>query len=281
MVHDSRAFATGVDGSGGRILWLLSPSESGGERLLEAVLDDTAGVRRADLLAVTRSGVREHLERLRDNAAVLVAQIPPETAARILWEAERITAACGGQLPDAYVSWRAGTGRRLMETVQEGDPPEAEVGQVDEEHLRAAVELLGRPYFAGWLVRHPAVEAAAEGVRLAETSRLTLDDRLRSEQVDAAIRRAAEAFDEQTRRRFRRRLHAMADLLERLRRPEEALRARAAADAFVTVEDLYADHPFARALLQRSVLVAYEQLPEVVEAGSPDRRIVGPGEGVR
>ena len=73
----------------------------------------------------------------------------------------------------------------------------------------------------------------------------------------------------------------MADLLERLRRPEEALRARAAADAFVTVEDLYADHPFARALLQRSVLVAYEQLPEVVEAGSPDRRIVGPGEGVR
>jgi hypothetical protein len=42
----------------------------------------------------------------------------------------------------------------------------------------------------------------------------------------------------------------------------DAIRALVAGDAFETVEDLYADHPFARAIIQRGVMAAYQHLRE-------------------
>ena len=81
---ESRAFATGVDGVGGRILWFLAPWRSGGYRLLESVLDDTDGVRKAEILAVTRKDFRAHVDQLRESEGWLVAQIRPSQAVALL-----------------------------------------------------------------------------------------------------------------------------------------------------------------------------------------------------
>jgi deoxycytidylate deaminase len=50
----------------------------------------------------------------------------------------------------------------------------------------------------------------------------------------------------------------------------DAARARVAGDGFETVTDLYADHPFARAIIQRGVMTAYQHLREHEPPPAPD-----------
>lgn len=283
--RESRAWITGIDGDGGRIAWVLSPSPSGGDRLLEVVLDDVEGVRKAELMAVTRKGFRTHVDRLRANPGILVVQAElPQIAVRLV-QAERRTAASSAELPDDYRKWRREVGDRLLEDApDEGaavqlsvlDAADLQTIRADRDLLQASADLLKEPYFASWSLPGPLAEAAARGVRRAETSDLVVDDEQRKQQVDQAVAGAAAAFDEDLRQRYRRRLEEMAEILWSSRRQDQARLALAAAMAFTEVTDLYAAHPFARALIQRGVLVSYQGLREQEEQERGGSRISRP-----
>lgn len=263
-VTEAQSWVTGVDGDGGRIAWLLTPTPTGGDRLLEVVLDAGRGVRRAELLSVRRRDLRSHLEGLRDRRGIVVARLPVPEVAAMLQQAEEITREGGSDLPPAYRSWREDAGVELLAVAdpeatdralsQLGEPSADEVRQ----RLRESVELLGDAAFQNWAVFGDAARRAAEGVRRAETSKIVVDEDQRKQAVDAAIASVAEVFDEPTRQAYRRRLRGMARALQAVGREEEARKCLAAGQGFLDLKDLYSEHPFARAIMQRGVLVAYQ-----------------------
>ncbi len=296
-VHrDSRAFVTGIDGSGGRILWVMAPSSKGGYRLLEAVIDDQQGLRKSEMMSVALKGFRSHIERLRANPALLIAQLELPQAVAILRTGEALAAAAGTALPPEYEVWRDELAAELFSTAAEiqqeesdtvdsagemasaDSPEEPSGGRTPEQRdlLAQSADLLGEPYFANWAVLGEAVESAAVGVRRAETSTLVVDEEQRKQQVDREISGVAEVFDSATRERYRQRLEQMTDVLLAMKHERQAQLALAAARGFTDVADLYSDHPFARALIQRGVLAAYQSVRQEEDHDSSESRIVQP-----
>lgn len=283
--RESRAYVTGIDGGGGRVLWVLAPSPAGGERLLEAVFDDSRGLHRADVLTVTRKGFRQHIRKLTENPGILVVQVDPSEGVVLLREAEGRVRERGGEVPEAYLRWSDDVASELVDGDSPIDGDESPGGELPAgdavtegaaDSLRESVELLGDPVFANWAFTGPEAERGAASVRQAELSTLVVDEEQRKQQVDRAIAAVGDAFDSDLRARYRRRLEDMANLLARLKRDRESGLARAAAVGFTDVADLYAGHPFARALIQRGVMVAYQQLREEEERDAGDSRIVTP-----
>ena len=284
VVAEAEAHLSGIDGSGTRVLWLLIPSRAGGFRLLEALLDDKEGVRKAEVLAVTRKGFRTHLERLRGSPNLLVGRIDSRRAIESLVAAEALAGSEGLELPASYTKWRGDEGRPLFETVKESEALSPRIyDRLAEqsvsgrpELLDASVKLLDLPVFSTWALVGDPAERAAEQIRRAETSRLMINDAQRKEQVEGALREAASGIDSVARQLYRRRLEAMAWLLWEAGEQEVAERALAAAVGFSEVASLYDDHPFARALIQRGVMVAYSTKQDHASAAEASSRIVLP-----
>lgn len=287
IVPDTRgeasAFMTGIDGNGGRIAWLLAPSPKGGLRLLEAVVDDSEGLHKAEVLTVTRTGFREHLQRLRSNPGILVAQTTLEHVASVVQAAAELSRSAGTELPAAYSSWCDDFAAALFDEPPASAPAAPIYEQIslqqvreDPDALRESSTLLGEPAFANWAFGGPAAEQAARGVRSAETSQLVVDDEQRKQQVENAIGAVAEAFDAGLRACYRQRLEEMSLALWTTKRRDLARLALAAAVGFTEIDDLYSDHPFARALIQRGVMVAYQSVRENEEQPESESRIVRP-----
>ena len=280
----SLAYLTGIDGLGGRIMWILSPIAAGGYSLLEAVTDDIHGIRKAEILATTRGDFRRHMTRLRDNPSVLLAMAPATAVTEFLRAAEGLNAESQTDIPSGYTEFSQGEAAVLFEDAAPWDSglPESPTSEDERrEVLRDAVELLGVPYFAAWAILGSAVEDAAAAVRAVETSDLLADEDQRKQQVDQAISGVADSLDAEERIRFKGRLHEMARVMAVVGDETEAVRALVAGDAFETVEDLYADHPFARAMIQRGVMAAYQHLrqhepPTAPEEDDSKSRIVQP-----
>lgn len=290
--RESRAFATGIDGSGGRILWVMAPSSQGGYRLLEAVVDDQQGLRKSEVISVALKGFRAHIARLRANPALLIAQLELPQAVAILRGGEALTAAAGEALSSEYQTWRDDLAAELfavpaddpqrsnakLDAAGAADPasPAEQLVVEQRELLAQSADLLGEPYFANWAVLGERVESAAAGVRRAETSTLVADEEQRKQQVDREISGVAEIFDSATRVRYRQRLEQMAEVLRATKHERQAEFALVAAQSFTDVGDLYSDHPFARALIQRGVLAAYQIVRQEEDRESSESRIVQP-----
>jgi len=269
----SLAYVTGVDGLGGRIMWILSPNTAGRCSLLEAVTDDVHGIRKAEILDTTRGDFRRHMTRLRDTPSVLLAMAPAAAVAGFLRAAEALNAESQTDIPDGYTQFRKDAAAVLFETLEAWDPGLPECPTTEDERrevLRGAVELLGAPYFAAWAILGTAAEDAAAAVRAAETSEILVDDEQRKQHVDKAISGVADSFDAAERTRFKMRLHEMARMMAAIGDETEAVRALVAGDAFETVDDLYADHPFARGIIQRGVMAAYQHLRQHEPPPAPD-----------
>ncbi len=263
VVGDSLAYLTGVDGLGGRIMWILSPTAAGRYSLLEAVTDDVHGIRKAEILDTTRGDFRRHMTRLRDNPSVLLALVPSAAVAGILRATEALNIESQTDVPTGYTKFREGPAAVLFDTVETWDPALPGLPATEDERrevLREAVELLGAPYFSAWAVLGPAAEDAAAAVRAAETSEILVDEEQRKRQVDQAVSGVADSLDARERGRLKGRLHEMARVMATVGDPADVIRAVVAGDAFETVDDLYADHPFARAIIQRGVMAAYQHL---------------------
>jgi hypothetical protein len=260
-LQDARAYVTSVDGSGARLVWVLWRAPSGGSRLLQAVVDDGVGVRDAEVATVTRQGFREYVEQMRQNPTVLLQQVPTETAATILAEAAARSEAAGKEVPADLRKWSELAG---VSPAVAGEAPIYRHIGVDEVRdqptlLDESMTLLRAPHFQSWAMEGEVIDAAAEEIHQAETSTLMVSDEQRQERMQDAIRNAVSAsFDDDTRRRYRGRLEAMALMLWERGQHDEARQALAAAVGLTEIDDLFRKHAFARALAHRGVWLAYQ-----------------------
>jgi hypothetical protein len=278
-LQDARAYVTSVDGRGARLVWVLWRAPSGGSRLLQAVIDDSTGVREAEIATVTRQGFRDYVEQMKSNPTVILAQVSLADALAILAAAAARSEETGIELPSSYCKWAE---MADVSPSAAGEPaiyrhiPLSEVRD-SEALIDEAMKLLREPHFQSWAMEGEVIDAAAEEVYQAETSTLMLNDEQRRERMQDAIRDAVtRSFDDGTRKRYRGRLEAMAEMLWERGEQDAARQALAAAVGLTEIGDLFHKHAFARALAHRGVWLAYQDKQRELHAERQRSGIVQP-----
>lgn len=278
-LQDARAYLTSIDGSGARLVWVLWRAASGGSRLLQAVVDDSTGVREAEIATVTRQGFRDYVEQMRGNPTVLLQQVPLPDAVAVLSTAAAHTERTGGELPAAYLKWAGLAGVSAADTAA---PPiyqyiDAAEVRDNEPLIEEAMKLLREPHFQSWALEGEHIDAAAEQIHQAETSTLMVNDEQRKERMQDAMRDAVQqTFDRDTRARYRGRLEAMAQMLWERGERDAARQTLAAAVGLTEIEDLFRRHAFARALAHRGVWLAYQDKQRELTAERQRSGIIQP-----
>lgn len=254
------AWASAIDGTGSRGVWLLLEGPLGERTALSAILNDTAGVLDAAGGPVTKKAFDARLRALRAESPLPWVAVTPTWALALLVEASRRQVATAAPLPGDLARWLMAL--PLPEAA--GAPPiyaripSAEAA-ADPTLLERSGELLALPELAGWFLDPQAVQAEALERLQAKESRLVVSDQVREERLAALVDRVIDAhFTPDVRRQWQRRLEEEAFVLLETVRGAEARLAVAVALALADAERPARRIPFLRGLVERSLDVAGE-----------------------
>ncbi len=255
-----QAWASAIDGTGSRGVWLVLDTPLGERTLLSAILNDGAGVLDFTSRSVGKKRLDDHLRRLRAESPLPVVALPPSWALHLLVEASGPHVQTGTPLPGDLSRW--------LVTLPLPEPPASPPihARLDREAVLAdpalrerSAELLTLPELSGWFLEPSTLHAEALELLQARESRLVVSDQIRAERMVALVDRVIDAhFDPEAQRRWQRRLEETAWVLVETGRPTEARLAAAAALALAEPERPARHIPFARALVERSLEVAGE-----------------------
>jgi hypothetical protein len=170
----SEAWATDIDPSGSRALWLLGDRRLGGVWFAALLLNETRGVQELNLVDTTRKRYLRDFVENRGTAGTWVS-LPGEYALRLVREAVDISREQGTGLPTRY--------RALHDVFGEAPgPPERALvyetispveANFNPDWLDDSPRLLGEPEVAGWYVPVPT-ELRARALEVAAGSGATV-----------------------------------------------------------------------------------------------------------
>src|SRR2546428_289131 len=152
----TRAWASGVDGSGSRALWILFEGGFGGAALCSLIVNDTAGMLEVAGGEITKRRLEAELAALRSSQKLPWVECDPARAVGLVAEALALHAAEGTAPPDAFA------------------------------RSAALAEL---PEMAGWFLDPEAVQVDAVELLAARESRLVVSDQVKAEREDAIVGR--------------------------------------------------------------------------------------------
>jgi hypothetical protein len=163
----SDAWATDIDSSGGRGLWLVADKPLGGVWFAALLLNDLTGLEELSLVDTTRKRFQSEFDQAQRQAGPWV-NLPGEYSMRLVREAVDLTRELGGGLPTRYHAFRDVFGEApgpperalIYDTIS---PVEINFtpGWLDD-----SPRLLGEPEVAGWYVPVPA-ELRAQAIEAA------------------------------------------------------------------------------------------------------------------
>jgi hypothetical protein len=251
--------ATASDGLGSRVLWLGVERPYGGMLSYALVLNDVVGVKDCAFEETTR---RRMTERMRDwlaSTELTAIELPPDYALALVAEALALNAETGFTVPRDFLFHRAGLG--------ELPPPPADAliyqhvirGQAFllPDLLDSAPDLLEEKELQSWFFGHDESLPFARELRQLRESRLVLTAEPRETREQRTLDTAVDAlFTAPMRRAIRRRLEEVAYVLWVTGRQRAARQAVAAAGGIGAGS--LGRHPFARALVEKSLTVAIE-----------------------
>jgi hypothetical protein len=262
----TRAWLSGIDGSGSRALWVLFEGGLGGARLCSLIVNDTVGIVDAAGGDITKKRLERELETLRASQKLPWVETDPARALALGAEALALHRDNGTTPPPAFARWRL-----LFEDAPVPAPPPA---PVDASRVERGAELLELPETAGWFLDPESVQADALELLEARQSRLVVSDQIKAERQAAIVERVVERELTPTARRlWARRLAEMAWIFEATSRPELGAIARAAAGALADPDAEARRQPFARALAQRALELAGEVTSGRISAADVSRKI--------
>ena len=209
----SEAWATDIDATGSRAVWLVADKPLGGVWLAATALNDQRGLLELNLVDTTRKRFLKDLEDARQGTGTWV-RLPGEYALALLREAVDLTREVGGGLPTRYHALKDVFGEAPA-------PPEralvyATISPVEvnfhPEWLDESARLTAEPELAGWHVPLPVeLRARALEVARAPTAGLVVPGRTPEQQALQLLTDAAQqALTPLTRRALRRRLEETA-----------------------------------------------------------------------
>jgi hypothetical protein len=262
----TRAWISGIDGSGSRAAWILFEGGLGGARLCSLIVNDTVGIVEVAGGEITKKRLEAELVALRASQKLPWLETEPARGTGLVAEALALHRATGTSPPAAFGRWE-----RLFETATVPAPPP--LPPADPALVERSAELLELPELAGWFFEPEAVQADALELLAARTSRLVVSDQVKAERQDAIVDRVVEReLTPEARRRWARRSAEMAFVFDATARPAPAALARAAA---AQLADDGADarrHPLARGLAQRALELAGEVASGRLSAADVSRK---------
>jgi hypothetical protein len=173
-IEVSEAWATDIDPSGSRAVWLLGERRLGGVWFAALLLNEVRGLQELSLVDTTRKRYRREFDENRGSAGTWVS-LPGDYALQLVREAVDVSREQGTALPQRYRNLRdvfgeaAGPPERALiyETIS---PVEA---NFNPDWLDDSPRLLGEPEIAGWYVPVPA-DLRARALEVAAGSGATL-----------------------------------------------------------------------------------------------------------
>jgi hypothetical protein len=261
----ARAWLSGVDGSGSRAVWVLFESARSGFALCSLIVNDEAGVMDVAGGEISRRRLETELAALRASQKLPWVEVEPVRALAVVGEALAVHRARGTAPPAAFGRWE-----RLFAPGEPAAPPEL---AADPALVERAASLLELPELAGWFLDPEAVQADALDLLQARESKLVVSDQIKAEREEAIIARVVDReLNLEARRRWARRLHAMAFIFRATDRPEPGAVAEAAAVALADETREARHQPFARSLAQRGVEIAGEVALGKISAAEVSRK---------
>jgi len=247
-----QAWASSIDGTGARGLWLLVEGGlGGGLRLCSLLLSDTLGLVDAAGGPVTRKRLDAERAKLGGDDELRWVEIDPRHGVALVVETLAVHARTGAPLPERFAPWR---------TLFEGAAPAgsaAAAAGADPALLERSTELLAERDLGGWFADPSVIQEQAVSLLELRDSKLVVPDQVKAEReaaiVDAVI---ARAFDDESRRRLARRLDEVALVFAGSGRGPAADLARAVAAALRDAEIEATRVPLLRAMAQRGLEVA-------------------------
>ena len=248
----TEAWATDIDPTGSRALWLLAERPLGGVWFSALLLNDQRGLQDMNLLDTTRKRFQRDFEESQRDAGVWVS-VPGDYSLRLVREAVDLTRELGAGLPTRYQSFRDIFGEApgpperalLYDTVS---PVEI---NFNPEWLEESRRLLDEPEMVGWYVPLSTdLRARALEVARAPSAGLLVPGHTPEQQALQLVADAAhEAITPLVRRGLRRRLEEMGYIFLQTDRLAQARLAAAAARALEDGGIPPDRHPLVRLLL--------------------------------
>jgi hypothetical protein len=249
----TRAWLSGVDGSGSRAAWIVFEGTFGGLRLCSVILNDSLGITDVAGGDITRKRLDRELAGLRASQKLPWVETDPARAVGLVAEALALHTANGTSPPPGFAPWRAAFASAAIP-----EPP-ALPDAPDPAQLEQSAALLDRPELAGWFLDPESVQSDAVELLQTRESRLVLSDQLKAEREAAIVDHVIEReLDGPARRVWARRLAEMALVLDGAGSPEPAALARNVAGALAAEGFEPRRVPFVRALAARSLEIAGE-----------------------
>jgi len=253
------AHATPPDGVGSRALWLGLERPLGGMAVFGLVLNDSVGMRDCSYRDTTRRKLGDMLRDWRAEHETPLVELPPDYALSLVSEALALNAESGQAVPTEFQIHR-----RLL-----GELPEPPQEALIHHHVSRGQALLlpnlldqsprlfDEEELKGWFFGYDETIERARELRRVHESPILLAGESREGREELEIERAiGELFTPRVRRAIRRRLEEAAYVFWVTRREQAARQAVAA--AFGIGQGALARHPFARALVEKSLELALE-----------------------
>jgi hypothetical protein len=269
------AYASAVDGSGERAVWLPRNVPGKGIEIAQAVVSDTEGLLELQIGLVGRKEWRGLVKSLlAQGAAMGVGEIDPARARSIVAAARALNDRSGKPVPTAADPWLAQLGPAApLPDPAEGFPPLAP--DEEREALAASGKLHDLPLVRGWLADEAYLRAVAGKLDEIMVSPLYLDERQRAEQAARTVAEAVDGYLDADRRRvLAARLFTVAAHLRERGEPAHADAAAAAARAIAGGAPASAI-PFARLLVEKAFPAAPAAAP-APEAAPESPLVVAP-----
>src|SRR5262249_54491236 len=207
------AWASAVDGTGGRGLWLTVAGPYGERTLLAAALSDEKGLLDFSSGVVSKKRVEERLRAMRTESPLPWVAVRARWAWTLLLAAAERARATGGTVPAELARWQ----ERLGTLEAESAPLPARLPAVaveDPTLLERSGTLLSLPELMGWFLDPANVSSEALEWLQARESRLVVSEQIKAERLAVLIDRIIETrFDTLTRRLCQGRLEEQAYVL--------------------------------------------------------------------
>ena len=270
------AWASPVDGTGSRALWLLAEGSYGEWLRLSLVLNDQVGILDSAGGPIPKKRIAAERQHLESRAGGRWIPLPPDYARGLI--AETVGIHRDRPLPAEFLRWRDWlVGLPIARPlIYEWLDPEAI--RADPTLLDHSGELLAQGELAGWFLEPDTVQSFALELEEARASRLVLSDTQKAEREAAILARAADThFTGQARERWRGRLEETAYFFRETDRHREAEIAFAAALALADSEREPRHQPFCLTLVRRSLEVAAQVQAGKLSAEAASRLPRRPG----
>lgn len=256
---------TRIDPSGAQLLVLAESQPGGGVRVVEAIVEDEAGILEFHVLNTGRSAARRLLRELGGGRRLPAVAAPPSA---VLARLARVAARQPSDrpFPRSFLDWRGRIERMAGGRRTPGEEARSELGEAGGAEARERVlGLIEAGDLGPWPPPVEEVRRTAERLHEVASSRLVLSEEQRRESAEEVLQALRESrFGEAGAHRTADRLEECAYAFWREGREEDARACLTMARELR--EGPAAEHPVARALLDRALRPMIEALRQEEES---------------